>query len=537
LTTTGSSGAATYSGGTLNIPTYTLAGLGGQPALNGTGFVKISGTTISYDNSTYLTTSSAASTYLPLAGGTLTGALNGTSASFSGNMNADDYNMAQWKILDWNGVVAQIGGISASQWNQLEFFTSGTSKLILNTSGNLGLGVTPSAWGGTAKAIQIGARMTVYTDGVNNALFGNNTFFDGGNNIYISSDAASRFYLENTGAFLWQQAPSGTAGNAISFTTAMTLSENGNLLVGGTNNPYSLGRAVFVHNSSFTRTYFQRGVDLIEIVPSDGTQPNQISSSYTASGSAYKPLSLSARQNIADLYLSTSGQVGINTTTPQRTLDVIGSANDTPAASFGRGLPIGGWSGIHFGYSEAGNSSYRKSAIVFERTGSAADGKIHILNNAATDISSASLSDARLTILPAGSVGIGTTTPNGAYMLTLNGDSSTKLGGIVCRQSGTDTFYMGNPTVTNTTDFEFWNPRNGYVRFGTNNIERVRITSGGNMEILTGWIKTGEPGTGWGTSAIKIGARQNGTAFNGGSYLPVSIDGTIYYINLFSSTP
>lgn len=35
------------------LPTYTLAGLGGQPQLNGTGFVKASGTTISYDNSTY----------------------------------------------------------------------------------------------------------------------------------------------------------------------------------------------------------------------------------------------------------------------------------------------------------------------------------------------------------------------------------------------------------------------------------------------------------------------------------------------------
>ena len=55
LTVTGSSGAATLTGATLNIPTYTLAGLGGQPALSGTGFVKISGTTISYDNSTYLT--------------------------------------------------------------------------------------------------------------------------------------------------------------------------------------------------------------------------------------------------------------------------------------------------------------------------------------------------------------------------------------------------------------------------------------------------------------------------------------------------
>lgn len=39
---------------------------GKQAALSGTGFVKISGTTISYDNSTYLTTASAASTYQPL---------------------------------------------------------------------------------------------------------------------------------------------------------------------------------------------------------------------------------------------------------------------------------------------------------------------------------------------------------------------------------------------------------------------------------------------------------------------------------------
>ena len=59
-----------------------------QAQLNGTGFVKISGTTISYDNSTYLTTASASSTYLPLAGGTLTGSLNGTSAGFSSSVTA-----------------------------------------------------------------------------------------------------------------------------------------------------------------------------------------------------------------------------------------------------------------------------------------------------------------------------------------------------------------------------------------------------------------------------------------------------------------
>ena len=53
LTTIGSSGPANLSFGTLNIPQYTLSGLGGQPQLSGIGFIKASGTTITYDNSTY----------------------------------------------------------------------------------------------------------------------------------------------------------------------------------------------------------------------------------------------------------------------------------------------------------------------------------------------------------------------------------------------------------------------------------------------------------------------------------------------------
>lgn len=46
---------------------------GKQPQLSGTGFVKATGTTISYDNSTYLTTTSAGTTYFPLTGGSITG--------------------------------------------------------------------------------------------------------------------------------------------------------------------------------------------------------------------------------------------------------------------------------------------------------------------------------------------------------------------------------------------------------------------------------------------------------------------------------
>lgn len=53
FTTTGDSGAATLITNTLNIPVYSLSGLGGQAQLNGTGFVVANGTAISYDNTQY----------------------------------------------------------------------------------------------------------------------------------------------------------------------------------------------------------------------------------------------------------------------------------------------------------------------------------------------------------------------------------------------------------------------------------------------------------------------------------------------------
>jgi len=90
-----------------------------QPQLNGTGFVKATGTTISYDNSTYLTTSSASSTYLPLAGGTLTGALSGTSAIFSSTIQATQFSATATAGGSGAGIITQ-GGLT-------NYFASGAT--------------------------------------------------------------------------------------------------------------------------------------------------------------------------------------------------------------------------------------------------------------------------------------------------------------------------------------------------------------------------------------------------------------------------
>jgi hypothetical protein len=59
--------------------------------------------------------------------------------------------------------------------------------------------------------------------------------FSSGGDKYKSSTKASKFeYDTDSGSFKWYTAPSGTAGNAISFTQAMTLDASGNLVIGAT---------------------------------------------------------------------------------------------------------------------------------------------------------------------------------------------------------------------------------------------------------------------------------------------------------------
>lgn len=249
LTVTGSSGSASLVSNVLNIPTYTLVGLGGQPALNGTGFVKISGTTISYDNSTYLTTASASSTYQTIITNPVTG--TGTInelAYFNSTTSIASLAVATYPSLTELAYVKGVTSAIQTQLNAKASTLSGTTNYIpkftsssaignsaiQEVSGNLGLGITPSAWSGVS-AIQIGnlSGLSLFGYSGTGAEIASNTYFNGTDYIYTTTATATRYVL-STGQHRWFVAPSGTAGTAITFTQAMTLTSAGHLAINTT---------------------------------------------------------------------------------------------------------------------------------------------------------------------------------------------------------------------------------------------------------------------------------------------------------------
>ena len=154
------------------------------------------------------------------------------------------------------------------------------NSLVVNASGNLGLGVTPSAWS-VFKAMQLGSTMALGgVNGTSSNVFAN-TYYDGAYK-YIGTGSAYR-YEQNiaTGYHAWHTAPSGTAGAAISFTQAMTLDASGNLLVGTT----SLGGKGFSLTIGNDPTIILNGLDGSNTVVSfryNSTQVGSITRSTTA---------------------------------------------------------------------------------------------------------------------------------------------------------------------------------------------------------------------------------------------------------------
>ena len=160
----------------------------------------------------------------------------------AGNGTSVGLNVGSGKTLTIGGTLTNSAGTANGvlYLNGSKVATSGSALVFDGT--NLGLGVTPSAWSTlTAFELANGTALGSYSAGaIPNMYLGTNCYYDGNWKYKVSgSYRATRYLQASSGEHQWFNSAAGTAGNTITFTQALTLDANRNLLLNGTAAPAS----------------------------------------------------------------------------------------------------------------------------------------------------------------------------------------------------------------------------------------------------------------------------------------------------------
>jgi hypothetical protein len=121
----------------------------------------------------------------------------------------------------------------------LQFWTKAaegnlSEKMRLDSSGNVGIGVTPESWHSSYTALELkgGAALWSYNTSTEaNTFLSSNAFYDGSHK-YIADGEAISYFQTSSGKHEFNVATSGSADGTITWTTAMTINNDEDIVIG-----------------------------------------------------------------------------------------------------------------------------------------------------------------------------------------------------------------------------------------------------------------------------------------------------------------
>ena len=394
LTTTGNNGSATFVGGTLNIPTYTLSGLGGQPLLSGTGIVKSTAGTISYltDNSSNWNIAydlRIASTASPLSISSNVLLISQANTSTNGYLSSTDWNTFNNKQVALNGTgFVKISGTTISYDNSTYYLASNPNGY----TSNVGTVTSVSGAGGYGGLTLSG---TVTSSG-NLTLGGTPT---GTWPISVSGNAATATnanYANSSGTSDTTAAVAGTINYVPKFTSGNTI---GNSLI------YDNGTNVGIGTTSPSKSLHVIGSSLNSL-SGQSIEINPFwDSGYGAIGTTSNHHLALVTNSSEKIRITSGGNVGIGTSNPTSQVDILSNKALFSGTSL-RVLIDSNTNQGFFGVDGTGTGG-TSDKIYFGGRGDSNEGFIGSFSN----LNFQTAYSNRMIITSGGNVGIGTTSP------------------------------------------------------------------------------------------------------------------------------
>jgi hypothetical protein len=318
--------------------------------------------------------------------------------------------------------------------------------------GNLGLGVTPSSWGTSNKVFEttFGTSIIGRTDF---SAFGRNFFYNSSDAAIYTNNGNATAYFQTAGQHIWANSASGTAGNAISFTQAMTLDASGRLGI-GTTSPNRKLEISTTSNGIPLRLQTDGSNTGIEYIGGSSNFNFFVGKQYNVSNAfEITPSTVAGGTTFTTpaLVVNSSGNVGIGTTSPTNLLSIKTASSVIV--------------GIDFNYntdnSVAGKIGYNQT-----------NDTLSIINNssfASGGINFSTSGSERMRITSGGNVFIGTTSElqfgpsklniagdfyngNGISLKTTNGGSGSQFIGFI-NESGTVIGSINRVSSTNAVAY------------------------------------------------------------------------------------